>query len=195
MAHYVLVNNATGDIIYRINFGGGSITKDPQPGTRWVLDEPPAFEAWQQCARVLPIPAGATEVEYTITDRDLARLKREKQVQITAKRDQLTTQGVEVTVAGDTFPVDTRNPLDLVKINGVVSGAIIAKMAGAEQQFFFTDANNVDHLFSTDDALSFGVQVLQALTQYQAASRTHKQAVDALTTAQEVYEYDFSGGW
>jgi hypothetical protein len=196
MAHYSLVENDTGRIVVsRKDFGDEPQNFRPSDSMRWVLDAMPALKPWQKADVVTPVASDATEISYTVSDKDIERMKLEKRIAITAKRDAEVGKGVMVTINAVTFRVDTRGPLDLIKVNGVASGAIVAKQAAATKNFAFTDADDHDHVWDVDQTISFGVQVQERISQIHTNARIHKLTLEAAQTAQQVHEYDFSGGW
>lgn len=74
---YACVRTASGTIERRQNFvEGQQPTLAPAKGLRWILDEPPAFDAASQRAVVqVPIAENATQVPYTV-ETDPAHTER-----------------------------------------------------------------------------------------------------------------------
>lgn len=186
---YALVNSA-GEILQHRDFAEppppfGNATK--AASLKWLPDVPPAVEPWQVATRVEPVDFDGEAVEYTVADRPLEEIKAEKLAALADFRWQKETGGFLFN--GVTIATDDRSQL---KITGARVAAEAAepgwtvhwKVAPGQ----FVTLTKAD-IIAISDAVRAHVQ---ACFDSEAA---HAAAINALETAEAVYEYDFTGGW
>ena len=167
-----------------------------------IVDEPATPEAWEELAAepTYEIDAEARQVRAVraAVDRDLAAVKATKCAAIDAERDARYAGGVAFTFPGDVAGIIQTRPGtdDLVTIAGLSTrAAVLVMQADTETTIQLTDAGNVRHFLTGPQFLALGIAVADARTAIHNAARDKKDAVNALTTAAEVWAYDATTGW
>jgi hypothetical protein len=191
---YALVN-AAGEIVRREDFDSAP-QLSPLKGLRWLPDAPPNLMPWQVRTQVDPIPAAALEVPYVVADKPLEQIKNEKRDAIDTLRAAKERAGYSFTLNNQTHVLQTRNERDLLNWTAVYTSSLAAMIGGQGGASVTIRTEADDNLTVT---ATQAVGIINGLRSYggalYAASWAHKDAVDALTTAQAVFGYDISAGW
>lgn len=197
MAFFTLVNGSTGMIEQSLNwfseYGSPPVSSIPiiggsPPSKRWIPDNPPSPTRYQKVERVEPVPSDADEIQYIITPISLENAKELKHNEIDILRN--THMHTPILYDGNTYDADESSRFNLVSI-------ISAVQAGIPLPTGFTwrtaDNQNVPHDSTTLIGLA-AVMLVQVNTVYNA-SWVHKNAVDALSTTEEIEAYDHTVNW
>src|SRR5207237_3785213 len=83
----------------------------------------------------------------------------------------------------------------LVKINGLVSMAMLAKSAGQPFGETFTMADNSEVPLTADQMIGFGTAVGAHIAAVHARGRELRAAINAAATAEEIASIDLETGW
>jgi hypothetical protein len=83
----------------------------------------------------------------------------------------------------------------MVKINGLVSMAMLAKGSGQAFSETFTMADNSEVPMDADQMIAFGVSVGSYIAATHARSRALYAEIQAAPTAEEVEAIDLNAGW
>jgi len=141
---------------------------------------------------------------YAVEDTPITRPKAELRARVNVKRAEVIAGGITVTVDGEDYGLET-DPESRELITGVTAsmGAGVpfpldatGTPAQAGTHISWRMADNRDVLM---DKATFLTAVAGPLMQHvnaaHLASRAHKTAIDALSTWQEVANYDLEAGW
>jgi hypothetical protein len=167
-----------------------------------IVDAPATLEPWQESGPGpdYEIDAEARQVRAVrpALDRDLGSLKAEVCAAIDAERDARLAAGVPFMFPGAVpGTVQTRPGTDdLVNIAGLATrAAVLVMQDDSETTIQFTNAENVTHHLIGSEFLALGIAVADARTAIVTAARAKKNAVAALSSAQDVHGYDAAAGW
>lgn len=124
-------------------------------------------------------------------------VKSEKCTKINQKRDQMQSLSLEYSFPdGETGHIQRRDQKDERNIQGIASAAISLVVIGdTTNQIHFTDEDNIKHLMTGSEGIQFGLFVQQDYANLHDNARQHKDAVNALSTVNEVKNYDYLIGW
>lgn len=127
----------------------------------------------------------------------LKQAKAEKCAEINAKRDKQQSKPLAYTFPdGKTGHIQRRNQKDERNIQGVASAAMALVVTGnTEGRVHFTDRENVKHEMTGSEGMAFGLFVQKNYADNQNNARKLKDAVNALTTINDVKKSKSSGGW
>lgn len=182
---YALVTS-NGNIIRREWFNGAPFSPGLTKWMRWLPDNPPVVEPWQIAQVSVPISPDASEIPYSIVDRPLEEMKAEKLAALADLRWQKETGGFVWN--GINIATDDRSQLK-------ITGARLAALADEEYsvRWKIGPGDFVELDAATLIALSDAVRThVQACFDREAE---HSEAILALETARQVYEYDITSGW
>lgn len=136
-----------------------------------------------------------------MTHKEEIQLKANKKVkcdEIDHKRDEMQSLSLKYTFPdGQVGHIQRRNQKDERNIQGVASAAMSLVLSGntTTKTVHFTDEENVKHKMTGQEGMAFGTFVQQDYAVHQEIARAHKDAVNALTTVEDVQNYNYSGGW
>ena len=115
---------------------------------------------------------------------------------INAKRDEMQSLPLEYTFPDGAGHIQRRGQEDERNIQGIASAAISLALAdNTIDKVHFTDEENVKHLMTGQEGMTFGVFVFNNYAANQDNARQHKNVVNGLTTIEDIISYDFSIGW
>lgn len=167
-----------------------------------VTTAAPAHMTWQVPVETSPQDTdsdGVREQMWTLASRSYDDVKVERKREIDRLRDQGIFAGVvNWTRPSDSvvIPVDMRGPQDRANIQDLRSAAIVMHSSGITNPVLqFRAADNVVYDLSPLDVLQMSQAMLQRGQAWYAAAWAHKDAIAALTTAQEVADYEITFGW
>lgn len=83
----------------------------------------------------------------------------------------------------------------MVKINGLVSMAMLAKQASQPFAETFTMADNSEVELNADQMIGFGVEVGRHIAAVHARGRELRAEIDAASSADELEAIDLEAGW
>lgn len=184
---YALVVTATGQIDRRQDFPEGE-----QPalaaskGRRWLLDDPPPFNAASQTrTQTTPIPAEAAEVPYVVAPIGLAALRAKRKAVLAAKRFEVETGGI--TVGGAQIRTDRES-------QGLIVGAKAAIDAAAIETVNWKAANGWVEL-SGAQVTAIATAVAQHVQACFSHEKALAEALDAAGSAPAILAVDLDSGW
>ncbi|NJO62541.1 MAG: DUF4376 domain-containing protein [Richelia sp. RM2_1_2] len=128
------------------------------------------------------------ELLDTIDTRTLSDVKNNKKSEVNSYRDQILNSGVTF---NDTLFDSTQDS----RQNLAGYSAAIASGVPLPDNFTWRDASNVNQSMTESDLLSFSSTMITFVNNVYSSSWTHKNAIDALATIEEVDNYDYTGGW
>lgn len=75
------------------------------------------------------------------------------------------------------------------------AGSAYAASSSQTARIFFKDEENTVHYMTPDQAIAFGFSATLWVSKNYKAAWTHKAAVDALGSIEDIQEYSIAGGW
>ena len=140
---------------------------------------------------------GVVVATYTVRDKPVSALIREKVRQIEAHRDRLLAAGVEYTFpSGETALIQTRNEGDMRNIlaKGAQALAYVSKGLPSQKMVYRT-ADNITRELSAQQMTDMTNYIASELQDIYEASWAHKDAVRGMTDPVQIVEYDTEAGW
>jgi uncharacterized protein YaiE (UPF0345 family) len=104
-------------------------------------------------------------------------------------------RGARLQLAETTFGTAQADLESMVKINGLVSMAMLAEQSSSAFAETFTMADNSEVELDAGQMLSFGVQVGQHIAAVHARGRDLRAAIDAASSAADLAGIDLEVGW
>jgi hypothetical protein len=137
-----------------------------------------------------------TGTEWKVEDKSIESLKQEKEQQINNLREQLIySQKTVVLSTGQTIPVDVRQGKpDIQNLTNITQKASLKVMRNETDSMIFKAADNQTYTLTPEEAIEMGENVFAQIENEYAQSWIKKAQLEALTTAQEVYEFDIRWG-
>jgi hypothetical protein len=128
--------------------------------------------------------------EILITqERELSAIKTQLKQQVTNLRDNKINGGYTHNLHTYQTDLDSR-----LNIAGAVTLAQILNI-NFPSDFTWRDVDNNDVPMTATEVIQFGAAVGGFVNQIHQASKTHKNAIDAITTHNELLNYDINTGW
>lgn len=140
---------------------------------------------------------GVVIATYTVVDKSIDTLIRQKVKQIERKRDQFLSAGVEYTFpSGEVAFVQTRNESDMRNILAKGTQALDYISKGlSSQKMKFRTADNVTRELTAQQMTDMTNYIAAGLQEIYEASWAHKDTVRGMTDPVQIVEYDVSEGW
>jgi hypothetical protein len=153
-----------------------------------VAPDKPVVNAWENL--------NWTGASWTVSDKPADQLKAEKELQINALREQrIYTQKTVILSTGQSIPIDVRqNKPDIQNLTNIVQKASLKVMRNETDSMIFKAADNQTYTLTPEEAIEMGENVFAQIENEYAQSWIKKAQLEALTTAQEVYEFDIRWG-
>jgi len=178
---------------HRIVLSDGRTRTDPSTfaedeildaGYTLVTEPKPSQEAWQ----ILKW----SENHWIVEDRDLEEMKAEKRKFIEIhKNRQIASLKRAYLSTGKVVPVDTREgTMDMQNLTSVVQKATIKQIRNETEILYFKGADNIIYQLTPDEAIQMGENIFNHIEQIYQQSWIKKDQLNALATAQEVYEFE-----
>lgn len=181
---------------YRIILSDGRTRTDPSSFTTQEIEDAgytvapdkPVVNAWENL--------NWTGASWAVSDKPADQLKVEKEQQINALREQrVYTQKTITLSTGKTIPIDVRqNKPDIQNLTNIVQKASLKVMRNETDGMIFKAADNQTYTLTPEEAIEMGENVFAQIENEYAQSWIKKAQLEALTTAQEVYEFDIRWG-
>lgn len=179
-------------IPFRIRLSDGTTRTNPSSFTVQEIEnagyvlapEKPSANPWQNLTW--------TGDSWAVSDKPPDQLKAEKEQQINSLREQLIySQKTVVLSTGQTIPVDVRQGKpDIQNLTNIVQKASLKVMRNETDSTMFMAADNQTYTLTPEEAIEMGESVFAQIENEYAQSWVKKAQLEALTTAQEVYEFD-----
>jgi hypothetical protein len=177
---------------HRITLSDGRTRTDPSSFTVQEIEDAgytvaldkPIVNPWQNL--------NWTGASWAVSDKPADQLKAEKEHQINALREQLIySQKMVVLSTGQTIPIDVRQGKpDIQNLTNIVQKASLKVMRNETGTITFMAADNQPYTLTPEEAIEMGESVFAQIENEYAQSWVKKAQLEALTTAQEVYEFD-----
>jgi len=120
--------------------------------------------------------------------------REQKKEAVNALREEKITLGVPYTFPdGQSGTIQTRDEIDIRNIQTNVLNAMA--LTGQAVTLQFRDEADTTHEMTAEQMIAMGIAVGQRGSNIYIVSWAHKDAIDALTTAEEIEAYDFTTGW
>lgn len=179
---------------HRIRLSDGTTRTDPSSFTVQEIEdagyilapEKPSVNPWQNLTW--------TGDSWAVSDKPADNLKEEKEQQINSLREQLIySQKTVVLSTGQTIPVDVRqNKPDIQNLTNIVQKASLKVMRNETDSTMFMAADNQVYTLTPEEAIEMGESVFAQIENEYAQSWIKKSQLEALTTAQEIFEFDIN---
>ena len=179
---------------HRITLSDGRTRTDPSSFTVQEIEdagyilapEKPSVNPWQNLTW--------TGASWAVSDKPADHLKEEKEQQINSLREQLIySQKTVVLSTGQTIPVDVRKGKpDIQNLTNIVQKASLKVMRNETDPTMFMAADNQTYTLTPEEAIEMGESVFAQIENEYAQSWIKKSQLEALTTAQEIYEFDIN---
>lgn len=129
--------------------------------------------------------------EWQVDDQSVETLKQQKMAEIDAYRDSLIYSEKTVQLSdGRTVPVDVRRDKpDIQNLTNIVQKASLKIIRGESSTQLFKAADNLVYELTPEQAVELGESVFAQIESIYAESWVRKAELEALTTAQQVYEF------
>jgi hypothetical protein len=153
-----------------------------------VAPDKPVVNAWENL--------NWTGASWAVSDKPADQLKAKKELQINALREQrIYTQKTVILSTGQAIPIDVRqNKPDIQNLTNIVQKASLKVMRNETDSMIFKAADNQTYTLAPEEAIEMGENVFAQIENEYAQSWIKKAQLEALTTAQEVYEFDIRWG-
>lgn len=129
---------------------------------------------------------------YDLQDKPLAPRISSMLVFVNSKRDSIISAGIDVTIRGSSYVLET-GPDSRDSVSGTV--AAIAAGVPLPDGFSWRMRDNTDVALDAIEMVTLGAAVLAHVNAAHAASRVHKEAIPAIATWDEASAYDMEAGW
>jgi hypothetical protein len=177
---------------HRITLSDGRTRTDPSSFTVQEIEDAgyaaapdkPVANPWQNL--------NWTGASWAVSDKPVDQLKAEKEQQINSLREQrIYSQKTVVLSTGRTIPIDVRQGKpDIQNLTNIVQKASLKVMRNENDTITFMAADNQPYTLTPEEAIEMGESVFAQIENEYAQSWIKKAQLEALITAQEVYEFD-----
>lgn len=136
--------------------------------------------------------SGVVRRTHTVDTKDLDYLKNKKKSLLKGIREAHITGGVNITVRGKKYLVQTT---DLSQLH-IISGYMLAKdgfWLPPANKWRMADNSSVE--MSASDVMAMAVKVAGFVSSCYSVHASHEASIDALATGQEVIDYDIQAEW
>ena len=132
--------------------------------------------------------------EWFLKDKNVDELKQQKMSEINSYRDdKIYSQKTVIITEEQLMPVDVRrHKPDIQNITNIIQKATLMLLRGDNDNINFKAADNKNYILTPIQAISMGEQIFAQIEQIYIQSWIKKAELEALITAQQVYEFNSS---